>query len=183
MLNFVQNLMYYMMFEVLEPNWLVLEGKLLSAATIDNVLADHNDFLDKCLRDCMLSNREILMIVSRLLAVCSSFSHHMQRVAQQLEVSALSDQPLPPPPAVRPAAEGREDQKQKLVSHMIAADLERIVSSESFEQTIGNFDKNFTRDLVTLLDKLYAVSTDTVGSMVARLDFNGYYQERLRTTA
>ncbi len=178
-----------MTFEVLEPNWIVLESKLRSVATIDDVLADHNDFLDKCLRDCMLSNREILMIVSRLLAVCSTFTQHMQRVAQQLEMQTLSHQPplLRAPAPMRPGTRGGGDQKQastqKLVSHMIAADLVRIVSSESFEQTIDNFDKNFTRDLVTLLDKLYAVSTDMVGSMVARLDFNGYYQGRVSTTS
>ena len=189
MLNFVQNLMYYMTFEVLEPNWSFLERRLRSVATIDDVLTDHNDFLDKCLRDCMLSNREILMIVSRLLAVCSTFTHQMQEVSRQLDVKALGNQLTPPSQqfltsSLKPGAGGRGQHKvptsQKLVSQMIAADLERIVSSESFEQTIANFDSNFTHDLVVLLDKLYAVRTDTVGSMVARLDFNGYYRERVK---
>jgi len=35
--------------------------------------------------------------------------------------------------------------------------------------------------IAELMDKLYSLSTDTVGSMVARLDFNGYYRERVRT--
>ena len=78
--------------------------------------------------------------------------------------------------------DGMVDRPQ-MISKMIAADLEQMVSTDSFEQTIANFDKCFTRDLVVFLDKLYSLSlsTDTVGSLVARLDFNGYYQERVRS--
>ena len=135
--------------------------------TIDDVLMTHNDFLDKCLRDCMLSNREVLKIMSRMMAVCVTFTNHMQKVVQQLEVQSLQES--------APSARGR------LRARLLSVDLEEIVSSESFEQTITNFDKNFTRDLVELLDMLYSMNNDTVSSMVGRLDFNGYYQERVRT--
>ena len=178
MLNFVQNLQYYMTFEVLEPYWRILEHSLHSVTTIDDVLAAHNDFLDKCLRDCMLSSRQILKLISRLMAVCITFTNHMHKVTQQLEVRSLTEGEGPP--AARGRGKGARLQP-KLVSEVISANLEQIVSSESFEQTIANFDKNFTRDLIELLEKLYSLSTDTVGSMVARLDFNGYYQDRVRS--
>ena len=80
MLNFVQNYQYYMTFEVLEPNWCMMEQKLREAITIDVVLQEHNDFLDRCLKDCMLTNSEVLRIVSRILTLCLTFStillHH-----------------------------------------------------------------------------------------------------------
>ena len=50
MLHFLQNLEYYMMFEVLEPNWHVLLQKLGAARKLDELIAQHNGFLDKCLK-------------------------------------------------------------------------------------------------------------------------------------
>ena len=170
MLNFVQNLQYYMMFEVLEPNWSILEQNLRSVTTIDDVLAVHTDFLDKCLRDCMLSSRELLKIISRLMVVCNTFTSHMQKATQDLEVASLREENKLRQHAAKP---------QKRVTRLLSADLEQIVSSDSFEHTLANFDKNFTDDLKELLDKLYSLNTDTVGSMIARLDFNGYYRERV----
>ena len=180
MLNFVQNLQYYMTFEVLEPYWRGLEHSLRSVTTIDDVLATHNDFLDKSLRDCMLSSREILKLISRLMAVCVTFTNHMQKVTQQLEVRSLTEGRRGGLPLTRGRGKGAPLQP-RLAAKVMSAGLEQIVSSESFEHTVATFDKNFTRDLIELLEKLYSLSTDTVGSMVARLDFNGYYQDRVRT--
>ena len=89
MLNFVQSLQYYMTMEVLEPNWCIFEKKLLSVATIDDVLRAHTDFLDTSLRDCLLSNRNILKTVSRLMELCLHFSQHMQEQVRLAFVHAL----------------------------------------------------------------------------------------------
>ncbi len=49
----------------------------------------------------------------------------------------------------------------------------------SFEVNISRLDNAFTQDLVRLLDKLYEFRGQTVGGMVSRLDFNGFYQGRM----
>ena len=74
LLSFVQNLQYYMTVEVLEPHWCVMEGRLREVSTIDEVLREHNDFLDRCLKDCMLTNSEILTIISRMFTLCDAFA-------------------------------------------------------------------------------------------------------------
>ena len=74
MLSFVQNIQYYMTVEVLEPHWCVMEGRLREVATIDEVLREHNDFLDRCLKDCMLTNSEILKLISRIFTLCDAFA-------------------------------------------------------------------------------------------------------------
>lgn len=101
MLNFVQNIQYYMMFEVMEPTWHVMENNLKTvsrhlmwviqfefvfpltscppqASNIDDVLCHHTSFLDNCLKDCMLTNPELLRIFSKLMAVCVMFTNCMQ---------------------------------------------------------------------------------------------------------
>jgi gamma-tubulin complex component 2 len=78
MLNFVQNFEYYMMFEVIEPNWQLFESNMDTVSNLDDVLAYHADFLNNCLKDCMLTSPELLRIVHKLMMVCVTFSNFMQ---------------------------------------------------------------------------------------------------------
>ena len=58
MLHLCKNYIYYMVFEVLEPNFLKLKEKLLHGGvkTIDEVMKAHTDFLDECLKECLLTD-------------------------------------------------------------------------------------------------------------------------------
>ncbi len=156
MLNFVQNLQYYMTCEVLEPNWRQLEEGLRSVSNIDDVLLMHNDFLDKCLRDCMLSNREVLKTMSRLLAMCTNFTKHIQLAGTQDQHSG-------------------KEQVQRSES---TAGRSRLLSVEegvpSVLQMVTECEKRFTAELMQLL--VYSISSESVGNMVARLDYNGFYK-------
>lgn len=156
MLNFVQNLQYYMMCEVLEPNWRQLEKGLRSVSNIDDVLLMHNDFLDKCLRDCMLSSRDVLKTMSRLLAICISFTGHIRLASGTQEEG----------PRERVVLSGR--------SRLLSSDLGD--GSPSVRDIVTDCEHKFTTDLVQLLDWLHSVNSEGVGSMVARLDFNGFYK-------
>lgn len=164
MLNFVQNLQYYMMFEVLEPNWIELEKRLRTASTIDDVLTRHNDFLDKCLRDCLLSSRDILENMSRLMTICTTFTGHMQ--LSSLESSGATGLSVRDKPPI-------------IKSKLVLASIEDVVIGATSKETIETFDQSFTKELISLLDKLHSLQTDTVGGIVARLDFSGYYQKQM----
>lgn len=51
---------------------------LRQASNIDDVLSHHTSFLDNCLKDCMLTNPELLKIFSKLMSVCVMFTNCMQ---------------------------------------------------------------------------------------------------------
>ncbi|KAH9855480.1 Spc98 family-domain-containing protein [Lenzites betulinus] len=76
MLAFVQQILAFTTFEVLEPNWRKLEGKLEAGKvdTVDQLLRDHVDFLDTCLKECMLTSSKLLRAYSRLIVTCSTFA-------------------------------------------------------------------------------------------------------------
>ncbi len=63
-------------------------------------------------------------------------------------------------------------------AHTHHSELENLPMG-SFEVNISRLDDAFTRDLVGQLDKLYEFRGQTVGGMVSRLDFNGFYQGRM----
>ncbi len=68
MLAFVQQILAFTTFEVLEPNWRKLEGKLEGGKveTVDQLLRDHVDFLDTCLKECMLTSSKLLRVSTLL---------------------------------------------------------------------------------------------------------------------
>ncbi|XP_054613807.1 gamma-tubulin complex component 2 [Dunckerocampus dactyliophorus] len=176
MLNFVQNIQYYMMFEVMEPTWHLMENNLKTASNIDDVLCHHTSFLDNCLKDCMLTNPELLRIFSKLMAVCVMFTNCMQRFTQSLRLERLS---LDAPPIQNQA----EVDKKRTAKH-----VDTLPPSDSgFEAAIVNFDNNFSVLLLDLLDKLSIFSTNdcehSMISIIYRLDFNGFYTERLERMA
>ncbi|KAK8464606.1 hypothetical protein PHAVU_010G031700 [Phaseolus vulgaris] len=74
MLKFINSLLHYLTFEVVEPNWHVMYNRLQSANSIDEVIQHHDFFLDKCLRECLLLLPELLKKVERLKSMCLQYS-------------------------------------------------------------------------------------------------------------
>lgn len=72
MLVFVQQLLYFCTAEVIEPNWQALMAKLNAkqdtkdgtprVRTVDKLMQEHVDFLDTCLKECMLTNSRLLRV-------------------------------------------------------------------------------------------------------------------------
>lgn len=62
MLAFVRQILAYATGEVLESNWRALEAKLANVGTVDQLMRDHVDFLDTCLKQCMLTNSKLLSV-------------------------------------------------------------------------------------------------------------------------
>lgn len=77
MLIFVQQLLYFCTAEVIEPNWNKFVARLSpnedgqksstssSTRTVDELMQDHVDFLDTCLKECMLTNSKLLKVSHR----------------------------------------------------------------------------------------------------------------------
>ncbi|KAL4233344.1 Gamma-tubulin complex component 2 [Mactra antiquata] len=176
MLNFVQNFEYYMMFEVVEPNWHVFQTNMLSVSNVDDVLAYHIDFLNSCLNDCMLTNPQLLKIVHKLMMVCVTFSNFIMRLGHTTEVQV--DDMLE---SKRRTEKGSD--RNKFKTKIISEHVDELLRNENFERTIGNFDANFERLLLELLEKIMAFANHNsevkLLNIVYRLDFNGFYTEKL----
>uniref|UniRef100_A0A8D1BDD7 Gamma-tubulin complex component n=1 Tax=Sus scrofa TaxID=9823 RepID=A0A8D1BDD7_PIG len=187
MLNFVQNIQSYMMFEVMEPTWHVLEQNLRSASNIDDVLGHHASFLDNCLKDCMLTNPELLRVFSKLMSVCVMFTNCLQRFTQSMKLdSELGHPALEPGAMLGPPTEAEraeERARKELARKCLAEHVDAPQLASSFEATITKFDKNFSAHLLDLLARLSIYSTSDcehgMASVISRLDFNGFYTERL----
>lgn len=78
MLNFVQNLSYFMMVEVIEPNFHSFIARIESHTQLDELARDHTSFVEGCLEGCLLSQKNTTQLMITLLHLCIQFSSFMQ---------------------------------------------------------------------------------------------------------
>lgn len=88
MLKFINSLLHYLTFEVLEPNWHVMHRRLQSAKSIDEVIRSHDFFLEKCLKECLLLLPEVLKKVEKLKSICLQYASATQwLISSSIELS------------------------------------------------------------------------------------------------
>jgi gamma-tubulin complex component 2 len=78
MLHFQQNFVYYMMFEVISPRWHDFQQQLASVNTVDDILEYQGEFLDICLKECLLTDPDLLRVLTRLMTVCMTFANSIE---------------------------------------------------------------------------------------------------------
>ena len=186
MLHFIQNFEYYMIFEVLEPNWMNLERKLKIAKNVDEVLDSHTDFLRQCLQDCLLTNTDMLRILSKLLMLCVSFSNFMSGINRQVDVPMLKEtlehSTLSGPPTAqekRYVSDCIDTTSEETITH-----LKELSSSHEHLSTVNLFEENFSLTLMTLLNRVTYVSREQgqhcLFNILHKLDYNGYYRSQMK---
>nr|CAD7264977.1 unnamed protein product [Timema shepardi] len=174
MLNCIQNLEYYMMVEVIEPNWLAFLSKINNVNNVDEVLVCHSDFLDTCLKDCMLTNPDLLRIVNSLMSACEQFCQFMQQMTKYYVDAELTSM-------LGPGYEGSDTYCESPEPPTNTSIKE--CSGGSFKQRINKFDDEFTSVLVTLLDNISSLgrenNSEKLVNVLYRLNFNAFYTEHL----
>lgn len=73
MLNAIQHLEYYMMIEVIEPNWHNFLEKMEGVHNIDEIIMIHQDFLHSCMQNCMLHYPRLLQSLMNICGICLRF--------------------------------------------------------------------------------------------------------------
>ena len=97
MLHFLQNLIYYMSFEVIENNWTEMRSALELSAdastsptekeqTVDGILDIHNEFVRRTMEACLLTNRDLVRSLTKLMNTCLLFSDQMRRFMETTKI-------------------------------------------------------------------------------------------------
>ncbi|KAI9756672.1 MAG: hypothetical protein M4579_003761 [Chaenotheca gracillima] len=164
MLVFVQQLLYFCTSEVIEPNWQALMARLDTAKptnndaeqgdakqvgrTVDELMQDHVDFLDTCLKECMLTNSKLLRIHAKIMQTCTMFASYTAYLSRAL-VSADPD-----------LSDSLRSQQQDASSSANGYDPTRLAK---LSDTLSKYEENFSRHLRILLNVLnYYAATETV---------------------
>lgn len=98
MLQWVQHVLVFSTSDVLESNWKKLEDKLGRVATVDQLLREHVDYLDTCLKECMLTSDRLLNVSPAVHLPSSLSPRPSSFFASSLPFSSLRLTCKPPPP-------------------------------------------------------------------------------------
>ncbi|GAA5942930.1 gamma-tubulin-complex subunit SPC97 [Sporobolomyces koalae] len=77
MYDFIQQMFDFAVSEVLESRWAELKKKLDEAETVDQLLKDHDNFLNTCTNECLLTNEKLLdLFHQKLFNTCYVFANY-----------------------------------------------------------------------------------------------------------
>ncbi|KAI0150437.1 Spc98 family-domain-containing protein [Xylariaceae sp. FL1272] len=186
MVVFVQQLLYFCTLEVIEPNWQSLLSRLKAKdgsldgsgkpdRTVDELMQDHVDFLDTCLKGCMLTNGKLIRIHSKLMQTCTVFAAYTNWLSRELE-KADPDLIGPIKPPNMSDKQWKRFQNMKTQRSGDSASNSQLHDEdgliEKLFEIIKKWETNFSRHLQILLDALnHYAATETVVllSLCARL--------------
>uniref|UniRef100_A0A453CC19 Gamma-tubulin complex component n=2 Tax=Aegilops tauschii subsp. strangulata TaxID=200361 RepID=A0A453CC19_AEGTS len=136
MLKFVNSLLHYLTFEVLEPNWHSMHGRLQTARSIDEVIQIHDFFLQKCLKECLLLLPELLMKVEKLKALCLQYATSIQLLIPSIEVAAAESKSKSGSSRARAKRSQDRDEQLKLASENVVMSQSILYVSQCPSQSI-----------------------------------------------
>ena len=190
MLHFMQNLIYYMMVEVLEPRHHIFLANIRSknCSTMDNLVYQHTDFLDTCLKECLLSNHQLLKLLTKIMTVCLLFAEQIEHFTEVNRVDELATDRVRRPRrhqspgmedpdissaaaptraqrALRKKAEAEERARKSSSLQARRArlatqsdEIRSIVAREEYKRMIERFQDNFDSTLGQFMHKLTELS-------------------------
>ncbi|KAI0132750.1 spindle pole body component alp4 [Xylariales sp. AK1849] len=188
MIVFVQQLLYFCTLEVIEPNWQSLMSRLKAKdgsldgsgkpdRTVDELMQDHVDFLDTCLKGCMLTNGKLIRIHSKLMQTCTVFATYTNWLSRELEKADPDLIGNIKPPNMSDEQWKRYQAARTQKSHNDSTSSNSQLHDEEARinnlfEIIKKWETNFSRHLQILLDALnHYAATETVVllSLCARL--------------
>ncbi|KAK8051317.1 Spindle pole body component [Apiospora rasikravindrae] len=154
-----------------------LEGTGKPDRTVDELMQDHVDFLDTCLKGCMLTNSRLIRIHSKLMQTCTLFAAYSNWLSRELEKADpdlvgnikppnMSDEQWRRFQALKP----QKSHNDSMASNKSMLDEEARVNN--LFEILKKYETNFSRHLQILLDALnHYAATETVVllSLCARL--------------
>nr|XP_026491623.1 gamma-tubulin complex component 2-like isoform X2 [Vanessa tameamea] len=170
MLSCVQHLQYYMCVEVIEPSWCQLIQSLDKVNNVDEVLERHNDFLESCLGDCMLTSPQLLKAVTTLCLVCVQFCTFMQEMHKYFVDAELNSM---------------LGSTYDNIDYSEGANCGTTTggSADSFSRSVSRYGLRFTAALLSVLAYIERMARDNntnkLLNISARLNFNTYYVKQL----
>uniref|UniRef100_A0A182NJT5 Gamma-tubulin complex component 2 n=1 Tax=Anopheles dirus TaxID=7168 RepID=A0A182NJT5_9DIPT len=134
MLIAIQSFESYMMIEVIEPNWHIFYQNMKQVKNIDDVLNYHQDFLDQCLKNCMLTVPDLLKPIIDLCNICIKFCDFLAQATTMAPTETFSEQ-------VEQFRHDFTDQLQTLLRKI--ADVATLSTSERFINLIYSHCSSF----------------------------------------
>ncbi|EGF84256.1 hypothetical protein BATDEDRAFT_84982 [Batrachochytrium dendrobatidis JAM81] len=171
MLHFIKMFMYYVFFDVLEPNWIMMEALLRKATTVNQVLESHDDFLNSCLKECMLTHPKLIKVFSNMIGTCHAFVEFSESYTRSKTPGAQPRMSIHNRDTLAPTAHPGELPDGFVTTTHLHTHLSDTLSIRTFED---NFLAQVQK-LIDVLQILGVTETPRLSHLLSQLDFNAFY--------
>eukprot|EP00956_Cyclotella_meneghiniana_P015803 scaffold24550_cov60-Cyclotella_meneghiniana.AAC.8 len=212
MIHFIQNFVYYIKFDVVEPNWRELESKLIAAKqhctksqassqlggsfprTVDDLLAEHNQFLINVINQCLLTNSDLIRASLKIMTACLLFTDQMRlfmattKIADHHEVTRSEGTKMRHSGLAKQKIDNarksqfREQRQER--TRRCSDRITREARTETFEHMVQKFDMVFSAHLSDFMMALkYDCGNRSSGhytNLFMQLDYNEFVSSSLR---
>ncbi len=170
MLSFIDSLLFYISFQVIEPKWndFMKNIECGAAKTVDALLSAQETFLRTTLEQCLLTNPERIDSLFKILICCQQYSNFVRRYTSDWKIYETTK-------SHKPAAE------RKTAVNMLAQDCRHSLSSTNFTNSIQKYSAAFEQAVRSFLNELQKANNSKINMnvLLSRLDFNAYYMPKL----
>ena len=181
MLHFIQNLVYYLKFDVIEPAWRELESKLTATEeycrssdraksnhghtgtehtnsgqsfprTVDDLVHEHDQFLIRIAQQCLITNYDLIDRASKIMTTCLLFSTQIKRFIETTKVHDLHEKTRQERSQLRHAKRGsRDDDREAAYRANRRARVQRCSDGIRRELSTDTY-----RHMITRFDEVYS---------------------------
>ncbi|XP_074579090.1 gamma-tubulin complex component 2 isoform X2 [Curcuma longa] len=142
MLKFIDSLLHYLTFEVLEPNWHSMHDRLQTAKSVDEVIQFHDYFLRKCLKECLLLLPKVFKKIEKLKSICLQYAAAIQLLVPSIySIEAAADV------ATTSIGPGRSKHRRLRYQNK---QLKSAAENNLISDSIMKFEKEFNEELQSL---------------------------------
>ncbi|KAI9228818.1 MAG: gamma-tubulin complex component protein [Piptocephalis tieghemiana] len=148
MLWFVQQFAFYVGIEVIEPSWQSFTRGLAKVTTVDQLMQLHLDYVDTCLKNCMLTNARLLKTYNKIIQNCVHMAIYVEQYSRKVS-----------PPVHSP-------DEQVALSQRFLTQQEELL--DRFERRFDTYLRRFVEDL----NFCTTAETPQFTCLLVRLEYN-----------
>ena len=159
-----------------------------SSSSMEEVMKYHDEFLDICLRDCLLANNSLLGEMNNVVMCCSIFS----RLLGKFYGNAILAQKdvLQKRIGIRYKGMSVLERKKMILEEQSQAVKKALFEGEvKFDGYIEKFSKSFDTRFQTFLREVEKLNKNAktynshVNNLLTKLDYNNYYYDKFARQA
>lgn len=158
-------------------------NNLINSSSMEEVMKYHDEFLDTCLRDCLLENNNLLGEMNNVVMCCSIFSRLLGKLYNNATLA--QKEVLQKRIGVGFKGSSLLKRKQMLLEEQNKAVMNVFIGGDvKFDSYIDKFSKSFETRFKTFLKEVEKMNKSAktynshVNNLLTKLDYNNYYYDK-----
>ena len=180
MINFIKNLIYYLLNEIIEPNYLQLIRNLEKAKSMEDVINYHDQFLDKCLKEGLIFG-DLKDKLNEILDCCYLYCHLISQYNNEIKIKS---QEIFQEIIYNKKSEYRNEYIRKKMKNKDKNDSLKqafFKAEASYKNFLDKFTNGFNNRLKNFLNIVKQINDNhktNLGNLLIKIDYNNYYHDK-----